>query len=93
MRGNAPAECANSCSGMKNRERMPRVESSQSRIARSAARRMENQVVQAIVAVHDRGFLAGRNVCGEPGDEMVHASIFPVSEAWYCLLSGDLARE
>ncbi len=38
--------------------------------------RMENQVVEAVVAMHHRRAGLGRNVMGQPGDKMVHGLDF-----------------
>ncbi len=34
--------------------------------------RMEHRVVEAVVAVHDGGFVGGRNILRQPGDHVVH---------------------
>src|ERR1035437_471187 len=38
--------------------------------------RMENQIVEAVIAVHDGGFVSGGNVVRQPGDEIVHGLYF-----------------
>ena len=70
----ARRRCASSCSGRRNRRADgPSVESSQSSTARMRGSvGMEDQVVEAVVAVHDRGLVARRDVLRQPRDQLVH---------------------
>jgi hypothetical protein len=53
---------------------------------------MEDHVVDAVVAVDDRGLLLRRDVRRKPLDQRSIASIFSVSLAWYCLVQRPIWR-
>ncbi len=56
--------------------------------------RVEDQVVHAVVAMHDAGFVPGRDIVRQPGDQIVHLlDLFRFGRLVLLAPASDLARE
>ena len=90
-RRNAPAHAVigNVRQRMPQGGELPVEDGENSRLAR-----MENQIVEAVIAVHDGGFVACGNVVRQPGDEIVHGlDFFRFGGLVLLAPAPDLARE